>query len=207
MTTTAKKNSPSSSTTDVRRSSSSSLEAAEDIEYIAKQISDHAEAIYQEWKARGLAPTEILKCHPEADKKFNSTLSPLVSPSKPVLNFAPSELLANDANLSNSNLKQLVNTFVNEDKARIAASTTGGKYTAAGNKRLDNFAQSSAESSGSSSSSSSISGKHNNKFVLDESLQNYQVPDVLRDTIEKCSKLEKPKTQPKPGESEKDTLL
>jgi uncharacterized protein (UPF0335 family) len=176
MTTTAKKNSPSNSTTDVRRSSSSSLEAAEDIEYIAKQISDHAEAIYQEWKARGLAPTEILKCHPsEADKKFNSTLSPLVSPSsaKPVLTFAPAELLANDANLSNSNLKQLVNTFVSEDKAR-----QGGKY-----KRLD-------ESGGSGSSS---------KFVLDESLQNYQVPDVLRDTIEKCSKLEKPKTQPKPG--------
>ncbi|KAG5682070.1 hypothetical protein PVAND_011452 [Polypedilum vanderplanki] len=192
MTTTTKKNSPSSSTTDVRRSSSSSsLETAEDIEYIAKQISDHAEAIYQEWKARGLAPSEILKCHPEADKKFNSTLSPLVSPSKPVLNFAPSELLVNDANLSNSNLKQLVNTFVNEDKARIAA--TGGKYTAS-NKRLDN---SLVQQSPENNSNKGISNS-NNKFVIDESLQNYQVPDVLRDTIEKCSKLEKPKPQPKP---------
>ncbi|CAG9782815.1 unnamed protein product [Diatraea saccharalis] len=36
----------------------------EDIAAIAKQISDHAEAIYQTWKARGLAPTEILSCRP-----------------------------------------------------------------------------------------------------------------------------------------------
>jgi hypothetical protein len=82
MTTTAKQ---SSSSTDVRGGSpaSSSFEADEDIESIAKQISDHAEAIYQEWKARGLAPTEILKCHPDTDNSFNRTLSPKSSPTTP----------------------------------------------------------------------------------------------------------------------------
>ncbi|KAJ1523599.1 hypothetical protein ONE63_001442 [Megalurothrips usitatus] len=35
-------------------------EPEEDIAAIAKQISDHAEAIYQTWKSRGLAPAEIL---------------------------------------------------------------------------------------------------------------------------------------------------
>ncbi|CAB0015084.1 unnamed protein product, partial [Nesidiocoris tenuis] len=38
-------------------------EPEEDIAAIAKQISDHAEAIYQNWKSRGLAPTEILTCN------------------------------------------------------------------------------------------------------------------------------------------------
>lgn len=128
MTTTAKQ---SSSSTDVRGSSpaSSNFEAAEDIESIAKQISDHAEAIYQEWKARGLAPTEILKCHPDTDNNFNRTLSPKSSPTTPTSRtildhhtqpISP-ELLAKAPDLSNSNLEHLVNSFVNEDKARIAA--------------------------------------------------------------------------------------
>ena len=131
MTTTAKQ---SSSSTDVRGSSpaSSNFEAAEDIESIAKQISDHAEAIYQEWKARGLAPTEILKCHPDTDSSFNRTLSPRSSPattpnstlSRTILDrtqpISP-EILAKAPDLSNSNLSHLVNSFVNEDKARIAA--------------------------------------------------------------------------------------
>lgn len=42
----------------------------EDIAAIAKQISDHAEAIYQTWKARGLAPTEILSCRPTPGLKL-----------------------------------------------------------------------------------------------------------------------------------------
>lgn len=46
----------------------------EDIAAIAKQISDHAEAIYQTWKARGLAPTEILSCRPTPGIKLTETL-------------------------------------------------------------------------------------------------------------------------------------
>lgn len=72
------------------------LEPDEDIAAIAKQISDHAEAIYQTWKSRGLAPTEILTCHSNATAadKFGSALRP-----------RPSQL------------ERLVNTFVVEDKA------------------------------------------------------------------------------------------
>lgn len=46
----------------------------EDIAAIAKQISDHAEAIYQTWKARGLAPTEILSCRPTPGIKLAESL-------------------------------------------------------------------------------------------------------------------------------------
>lgn len=47
----------------------------EDIAAIAKQISDHAEAIYQTWKARGLAPSEILSCRPTAPSiKLSETM-------------------------------------------------------------------------------------------------------------------------------------
>lgn len=46
----------------------------EDIAAIAKQISDHAEAIYQTWKARGLAPSEILSCRPAPGIKLSETL-------------------------------------------------------------------------------------------------------------------------------------
>lgn len=94
-------------------------EPEEDIAAIAKQISDHAEAIYQTWKSRGLAPTEILTCHSSATAadKFGSTLTPKskglgpkqTEPSQP-------DILA-DAN----KLEKLVNNFVVEDKARLAA--------------------------------------------------------------------------------------
>lgn len=46
----------------------------EDIAAIAKQISDHAEAIYQTWKARGLAPTEILSCRPTPGLKLTESI-------------------------------------------------------------------------------------------------------------------------------------
>lgn len=46
----------------------------EDIAAIAKQISDHAEAIYQTWKARGLAPTEILSCRPTPGLKLTDSI-------------------------------------------------------------------------------------------------------------------------------------
>lgn len=57
-------------------------EGQEDIETIAKQISDHAEAIYQTWKARGLAPTEILSCHTGNSDAFGKTLTPSLQSSK-----------------------------------------------------------------------------------------------------------------------------
>lgn len=79
----------------------------EDIAAIAKQISDHAEAIYQSWKSRGLAPSEILKCHATSnmDSKFSSTSSNV----KDLLVQSP------------DHLEKLVSDFVVEDKARIAA--------------------------------------------------------------------------------------
>lgn len=98
----------------------------EDIATIAKQISDHAEAIYQTWKARGLAPTEILNID-SAAASFMSKSSTSSLPSSPVVN----ELLAPDMS-NNNNLEKLVNSFVSEDKARIAAarSSLGGSKSA-----------------------------------------------------------------------------
>ncbi|XP_063224342.1 serine/threonine-protein phosphatase 2A regulatory subunit B'' subunit alpha-like isoform X2 [Bacillus rossius redtenbacheri] len=80
----------------------------DDIAAIAQQISDHAEAIYQTWKARGLAPAEILKCHggAAAAERF----APALKPRAPL-----------DLTLDADNLERLVSTFVSEDKARLAA--------------------------------------------------------------------------------------
>lgn len=91
-------------------------EPEEDIAAIAKQISDHAEAIYQTWKARGLAPNEILTCHRDssaAADKFGSALTPQPKPAD-----AARKLLADP---NTNNLERLVNKFVVEDKARLAA--------------------------------------------------------------------------------------
>ena len=233
MTTTAKQ---SSSSTDVRGSSpaSSNFEAAEDIESIAKQISDHAEAIYQEWKARGLAPTEILKCHPDTDTSFNRTLSPKSSPTTPTSSarsilerhkqpISP-ELLAKAPELSTSNLKHLVDSFVNEDKARIAAQRSDSpvgsssiKYTL---KKFENLSErspspvtsppsySSNAKSYSSPQQQDIINKTNSTLTNNNNLnyldknesqsQQHHVPDVLKDTIEKSSKRQKPETPVKP---------
>jgi hypothetical protein len=233
MTTTAKQ---SSSSTDVRGGSpaSSSFEADEDIESIAKQISDHAEAIYQEWKARGLAPTEILKCHPDTDNSFNRTLSPKSSPTTPnsstssrtILDPQPisSELLAKAPNLSNSNLQTLVNSFVNEDKARIAAQRSESpvassikyalkKFETLGERSPSPVAQPPSYSSNAKSYSSpqqqdiihktnSSPSNHNNNLTYsgdnEQKPQQHHVPDVLRDTVEKSSKRPKPETPVKP---------
>lgn len=229
MTTTAKQ---SSSSADVRGSSpaSANFEAAEDLESIAKQISDHAEAIYQEWKARGLAPTEILKCHPDTDSSFNRTLSPKSSPTTPqstsrtILDHAQPispELLAKAPDLSNSNLKHLVNSFVNEDKARIAAQrcdSPGGssiKYTL---KKFENLGERSPSpvatppppsysnaKSYSSPQQQDIINKtnstltnNNNLNYLNNNESEHHVPDVLKDTIEKSSKRQKPEKPEKP---------
>lgn len=232
MTTTAKQ---SSSSTDVRGSSpaSSNFEAAEDIESIAKQISDHAEAIYQEWKARGLAPTEILKCHPDSDSSFNRTLSPKSSPTTPSFSgrtildhnqpISP-ELLAKAPDLSNCNLKHLVDSFVNEDKARLAAQRSDSpignsiKYTL---KKFENLGERSPSPIASpsppvySSNAKSYSSPQQQDIIIktNSSLTNnnslnylnknepqspHHVPDVLKDTIEKSSKRPKPETPVKP---------
>lgn len=112
----------------------------EHIDIIAKQISDHAEAIYQTWKARGLAPTEILNCHTINTDAFDRTItSSLKSASSTAprrsqspqytAKYMPNDLtdaphcidtLSNTVttNMSNTHLKKLVSTFVSEDKAR-----------------------------------------------------------------------------------------
>lgn len=231
MTTTAK----SSSSTDVRGASpaSSNFEPAEDIESIAKQISDHAEAIYQEWKARGLAPTEILKCHPDTDTSFSRTLSPKSSPTTPQSSsrlfdhtqpISP-ELLAKAPDLSDNNLKQLVDSFVNEDKARIAAQRSDSPSISSIKYQLKKFENLSERSpspvtsppsySSSSSNAKSFSSpqqqhdiihKTNSTLTNNNNLNYYNknepsqhhVPDVLKDTIEKSSKRQKPETPVKP---------
>lgn len=118
---------------------SQSEQAEQDIEIIAKQISDHAEAIYQSWKARGLPATEFLNCHSVNSDAFDKTLTPSVQRSTTRRSESPqyepkiglgelskssncidtvSTLPSASAKMSNSNLKKLVSTFVNEDKAR-----------------------------------------------------------------------------------------
>ena len=130
-------------------------EPEEDIAAIAKQISDHAEAIYQTWKSRGLAPAEILTCHSNATAadKFGSALTPQpsqISPhhqkSSPIRSSLQTkslphktaskssvvkssqqasavtvDFLTSTPSLDANNLEQLVNNFVVEDKARLAA--------------------------------------------------------------------------------------
>jgi serine/threonine-protein phosphatase 2A regulatory subunit B'' len=217
---TTAKQSPSS---DDRRSSSasSSLELSEEIENIAKQISDHAEAIYQEWKARGLAPTEILKCHPGSENlTFNQTLNPKLSPTS--VHAFEQALLENAPDLSNSNLKKLVNSFVNEDKARLAAQRTDGgagrcsPSIASTLQKFENPSESppsyklatssrspinTPTSGNSSSSSSDATSSITNLFPKSEQNQKilFQIPDVLKDTIEQCAKRQKPETPVKPN--------
>jgi hypothetical protein len=55
----------------------------EDVAAIAKQISDHAEAIYRAWKARGLGPSEILGCKPgeAVEASFSAAV---IGPTSPV---------------------------------------------------------------------------------------------------------------------------
>ncbi|KAJ3653215.1 hypothetical protein Zmor_012479 [Zophobas morio] len=88
----------------------------DDIAAIAKQISDQAEAIYQNWKSRGLAPAELITCHAVGDTtKLGSMLKPQ-PPAKPSI-----ELLAQAPTMDNNRLEKLVKNFVVEDKARLAA--------------------------------------------------------------------------------------
>ncbi|XP_056635354.1 serine/threonine-protein phosphatase 2A regulatory subunit B'' subunit beta isoform X1 [Diorhabda sublineata] len=90
----------------------------DDIAAIAKQISDQAEAIYQNWKSRGLGPADLLTCHGAGDTtKLGSMLKPQPAASKP----ASLDILAHAPTMDNNRLEKLVKNFVDEDKARIAA--------------------------------------------------------------------------------------
>lgn len=215
---TTAKQSPSSDDRRNSSASSSSLELSEEIENIAKQISDHAEAIYQEWKARGLAPTEILKCHPGSENlTFNQTLNPKLSPTS--VHAFEQALLENAPDLSTSNLKKLVNSFVNEDKARLAAQRTDGSAgrcspsIASSLQKFDNPSESPPSYTLATSSRSPINTPTSGNLSSDatssitnffpKSEQNqkalFQIPDVLKDTIEQCAKRQKPETPVKPN--------
>lgn len=125
--------------------------AEQDIQAIAKQISDHAEAIYQTWKSKGLTPTELLHLHasgeakdkPTSNTTTTTTTSATISyrqqqmPNRSAAavdrnrssstpdrtksgpNLSPVELLASPQ--LEATLEELVNSFVQEDKARLAA--------------------------------------------------------------------------------------
>lgn len=171
-----------------------------------------------------MAPSEILKCHPGNDNlSFDRTLNPKLSPTS-VLAFEKA-LLENAPDLSNSNLKKLVNSFVNEDKARLAAQRTEGgsagrcspsiastlqkfenpsesppSYKLATSSRSPVNTPTSGISS-SSYSSSEATSSITNLFPKSEQNQKvlFQIPDVLKDTIEQCAKRQKPETPVKPN--------
>jgi len=102
----------------------------DDIAAIAKQISDHAEAIYQTWKSRGLGPAELRNiCQPPSAAA--QTFAPVLTPTSPKSfpgspvgadpKSPPSFKTAAVGLLNPSQLEYLVSSFVEEDKARIAA--------------------------------------------------------------------------------------
>ncbi|VVC40182.1 EF-Hand 1, calcium-binding site,EF-hand domain pair,EF-hand domain [Cinara cedri] len=114
-------------TTANHRTANMAPEPEEDIAAIAKQISDHAEAIYQTWKARGLAPNEILTCHRDSSAvdKFGSVLTPQPAVKPAAATTAATTTAADTHKLladpNTNSLERLVNKFVVEDKARLAA--------------------------------------------------------------------------------------
>lgn len=216
MTTTAKQKSPSPTNARGSNPSSPRYDSVEDIESIAKQISDHAEAIYQEWKARGLAPTEILKCHPDINTSLSKTFG--LESSNEVASVLESELLSRNPSLSAKNLNQLVNTFVQNDKAKNNVAQKQQqqqhdpvKYSPSkkspteqqpiSSSYIDNsaFSQLSPPSqSNNNNSNNSSSSRNNNKSNQSSPQVQHQIPDVLKDTIERCARRQKPETPAKP---------
>ena len=175
--------------------------AEQDIQAIAKQISDHAEAIYQTWKSKGLTPNELLHLHSGVKNKHStaaasdattqsqsgqtsSTMSgapfrqqqqqqvaaggrnvPAQSSArssatperrKSSSSLSPVELLASPQ--LEATLEQLVNSFVQEDKARLAS--TRGRTASPAPSSPSPCATSSSSSSPLSSSSSAPAGLH-----------------------------------------------
>lgn len=170
-----------------------------------------------------MAPTEILKCHPgnSDNLTFNQTLNPKLSPSS--VHAFEQALLENAPDLSTTNLKKLVNSFVSEDKARLAAQRTEGgagrcsPSIASTLQKFENPSESppsyklatssrsspinTPTSGNSSSSSSDATSSITNLFPKTEQNQKvlFQIPDVLKDTIEQCAKRQKPETPVKPN--------
>lgn len=237
MATTAKQSSASSPSSTVRsfvegqphhqaQQQQQQQQQQEDLDAIAKQISDHAEAIYQTWKARGLAPTEILNCQlPTVDGEdaFSRTLSPTSAQAAAATATAGTaasastsgvaQLLAQAPELSNNSLEQLVSSFVNEDKARIAAqkqrSPAAGRTPSAGSaikSVLQKFEQNGAQSLNTTSPVNKPNyvrpgakqAVNNNNNNLVGTLDKNNVPDVLKDTIVVEKPREKPQTPVKP---------
>ncbi|XP_050310017.1 uncharacterized protein LOC126745983 isoform X2 [Anthonomus grandis grandis] len=108
--------------TTARRRPDSTDSADDDIAAIAKQISDTAEVIYQNWKSRNLAPSDLINCHGAGETaKLGSMLKPQ-PPAKPSI-----DLLAQAPNMDNNRLEKLVKNFVHEDKQRLAAQAAAQK--------------------------------------------------------------------------------
>lgn len=209
MATTAKQSSSVRGSSSSASSSPNFAESGEeDIETIAKQISDHAEAIYQNWKARGLAPTEILNCHTGTSDAFGKTLTPPIHRNKesPV-----TELLAQAPDMSNNNLEKLVSSFVNEDKARQQRKSnilTSGtikdalrKFECADRNTnvKPNFLRNTSPQPNNQRNSSPQPSTNGNKL-------NKNVPDVLMNTIDQVVPVkeispprQKPETPAKPA--------
>lgn len=104
------------------------VEPDEDIAAIAKQISDHAEVIYQTWKAKGLAPNEILTCHNNLNvaNKFGSVLTPKFAPVSSKDSNSDTSMTdvlysANGTPANTASLEHIIPKFVVEDKARLAS--------------------------------------------------------------------------------------
>lgn len=155
-------------------------EPEEDIAAIAKQISDHAEAIYQTWKSRGLAPADILTCHNSetAADRFGSALTP--QPRSP-----PIELLAQAPTMDNNRLERLVSNFVTEDKARLAA--------AKGRSPINTISNSSSTTNKNMPSSIQYALQKFEKNNVGEKLQ--QQPNQLSPKIQQQSSQLGPKIQ------------
>lgn len=151
---------------DLRRKFSAETSGEEDIAAIAKQISDHAEAIYQTWKSRGLAPTEILNCHNNASAadKFGTALSPITS------NLS----VDSSPELDNNNLEKLVNNFVEEDKARVAARqrSPGKNLPSSIQFALQKFERNSLQSQPKSVKSLNTENLHKSKGIIETAKHN-----------------------------------
>ncbi|XP_044739382.1 uncharacterized protein LOC123300788 isoform X2 [Chrysoperla carnea] len=167
----------------------------EDIAAIAKQISDHAEAIYQTWKSRGLAPTEILNCHSNAQAadKFGSTLTPQQQTSSVIdsstIKSPVVDLLQQTQHLDNNHLEKFVNNFVSEDKAaRMAAARQKSPAKSLPSSiqfALQKFESNLQSPSSTTSATTTYSNNNNNNLTKPSSTK----PQILQ----------KPQISPKPA--------
>ncbi|KAK2719645.1 hypothetical protein QYM36_005206 [Artemia franciscana] len=115
-------------------------EDSKNVEDIAKQISEHAEKIYQTWREKGLSANDLIQLHnPDFVKQVNTPL--MLSPAQKEHRVVQSQVfgrrslerprpgLESTVDLIASpdidaTLEELVSSFVKEDKARLAARQT-----------------------------------------------------------------------------------